>query len=153
MSYPIFTILLVTLGVLLLAWLCWPRRTHRIRGTVAELEPRISHLMHSGRQTFLIVRVAGTKDFLQLTATPDSAQIDFPLITDRQRALEPEIRKAAKELHLDFHETQGSNGGRFLDCDFRGNSGETAAACRKLLTRVFGISENAPLTFESDAVI
>jgi len=152
-SQPILTILFVTLGVLLLAWLFWPGRTYRNRGTVAELEPRISHLMRSGRQTFLIVGIPGTKDFLQVTATPESAQIDFPLITDRQRELEPMIREAAAELRLDFRETRGSDGSRFLDFDFRGTSGEIAVACRKLMTHVFGLSENAPLTFESDAVI
>lgn len=64
--------------------------------------------MGSASQTFLIVHAAETKDFLQLTASPDGAQIDFPLITDRQRALEPRIREAARELRLDFRETQGA---------------------------------------------
>jgi hypothetical protein len=147
------TILLIMLGALLLAWVIWPRRTHRIRGTVAELEPRISNLMHSGRQTFLIVRIAGTKDFLQVNATPDSAQIDFPLITDRQRELEPRIRDAAAALLLDFRETRGSDGSRFLDCDLTATPAEIASACRQLLTRVFGVSEDARLAFESDAHI
>jgi hypothetical protein len=109
--------------------------------------------MHSGRQTFLIVRIAGTKDFLQLTATPDSAQIDFPLITDRQRELESRIREAAAELRLDFRETLGSDGSHFLDCDLTATPAEIAHACRQLLTRVFGVSEDARLAFESDAVI
>ena len=153
MNQSTLTILLIALGVLLLAWVIWPRRTHRIRGTTAELEPRIARLMQSATQTFLIVQVARTKDFLQLTATSDSAQIDFPLITERQRALEPRIREAAAELRLDFHETQGSDGSCFLDCDFRGTPSDIAQACRQLLTRVFGISENAKLVFESDATI
>jgi hypothetical protein len=147
------TVLLVTLGVLLLAWVIWPRRTQRIRGTAAELEPRISRLMQSSSQTFLVVQVTGSKDFLQLTAAPNGAQIDFPLITDRQRALEPKIREAAEELRLDLHETRGSNGGRLLDCDFRGSPREIADACHQLLTRVFGISEDASLTFECDGTI
>jgi hypothetical protein len=147
------TVGLIVLGVLLLAWVIWPRRTHRIQGTTAELEPRIARLMQSATQTFLIIQVARTKDFLQLTARSDSAQIDFPLITERQRALEPRIREAAEELRLDFHEKRGSDGSCFLDCDFRGTPSEIAQACRELLTRVFGISENATLLFESDATI
>jgi len=152
-SHPILTTLIVTLGVLVFAWLVWPRRTHRIRGTVAELEPRISHLMRSGRQTFLIVGIADTKDFLQLTAALNSAQIDFPLITDRQRELEPRIREAGAELRLDFRETRGSDGSRFLDCELRGTPAEIAQVCRQLLSRVFTMSEDAPLAYESDAVI
>lgn len=146
-------IVLVIFGMLLLAWLTRPRRTHRISGTAAQLEPRISRLMQSATQTFLVVQVSGSEDFLQLTAAPDGAQIDFPLITDRQRALEPRFREAAEELRLDFHETRGSNGGRFLDCDFRGTPREIADACRRLLTRVFGISEDASLTFKCDGTI
>jgi hypothetical protein len=152
-NHSTVTIVLVALGVLLLAWVVWPRRTHSIRGTAAELEARIVRLMQSGDQTLLIVQVPGTKDFLQLTATSDSAQIDFPLITERQRALEPKIREAARELRLDFRETLGSEGSRFLDCDFAGTSQQIAGACRILLTRVFGISEDAPLVFESDGNI
>ena len=139
--------------LVLLVWLIWPRRVHRIRSTAALLEPHISRLMGSTSQTFLIVHVADTKDFLQLTASPDGAQIDFPLITERQRALEPKIREAARELRLDFRETLGSEGSRFLDCDFAGTSQQIANACRTLLTRVFGISEDAPLVFESDGNI
>jgi hypothetical protein len=109
--------------------------------------------MQSTSQTFLIVGVSGTEDFLQLTATPQSAQIDFPLITARQRTLEPKILQVAAELQLDFHETRGRNGGRFLDCDLRGTAREIADTCRELLTRVFGISEDGRLTFKSDGAI
>ena len=49
--------------------------------------------MRSPEQTFLVVRVACTKDFIGLRAAPDLdlgtqiIQIGFPLITERQRAL------------------------------------------------------------------
>jgi hypothetical protein len=152
-NQSIVIVILIALGMLLLAWVVWPRRSHHIRGTTAELEPRIARLMQSASQTLLIVHVPHTEDFLQLSATPKSAQIDFPLITDRQRALEPKIREAAAALHLNFHETRGSDGSRFLDCDFSGSPREIAHTCRQLLTRVFGISEDAPLTFESDGSI
>ena len=153
MSQPFIAILVVAIGVLLVAWLFWPRRTARIRAPVAELEPRIAHLMRSPPQTFLIVHVAGTKDFLQLTATPDVAQIDFPLVTERQRELEPRIREAAAELGLNFSETRGSDGSRFLDCDLRGTPPDIARACRELLHRVFGTTERATLIYETNAHI
>jgi hypothetical protein len=152
-SNSILIFLLILIGVLLLAWVLWPRHVHRITGKASELEPRIAQLMQSERQTFLIVRVAGTRDFLQLTAAPDSAQIDFPLVTDRQRELEPKIREAAAELQLDFRETCGSDGTRFLDCDLTATPAEIARACRQLLQRVFGITEDATLAYETNANI
>jgi hypothetical protein len=112
----------------------------------------VSLLMRSPDK-FLAITVAGTDDFLQVTATSDSAQIDFPLITERQRSFEPKILQAARELGLDFHEARGSDGSRFLDCDFTGTSGEIADACRKLLIHVYGISDSTPLLFETDASI
>ena len=143
--------------VLLLAGGCGQRRVHKIRGTAALLEPQISRLRRSSEQAFLVVRVAGTKDFIRLMAAPELAapdfgvQIGFPLITERQLAMEPKIRQAAGEMQLVFHETRGSNGGRFLDCDFTGGAREIAGACRQLLVHVYGISDAAPLSFETDA--
>jgi hypothetical protein len=134
-------------------WALWPRRVHRIKDTVASLEPRIALIMRSTDQRFLIIKVAGSEDFLQLTAAAHRAQIDFPLITDRQRALEERIREAAGELHLPFRETRGSDGSRFLDCDFTGTSHEVADACYRLLRRLFEVSDNTQLIFETDVNI
>ena len=102
---------------------------------------------------FLIVHVVGTKDFLQLTAAPDSAEIDFPLITERQQALETQIRATAAEMRLDVRETRGSDGSRFLDCDISGTPAEIASGCRKFLQRVFGARDDARLLYETNANI
>lgn len=153
MNESTLVILLVAIGMLLLAWVLWPRRVHKITGNPSELEPRIARLMQSHSQTFLIVRIAGTDDFLQLTAARNGAQIDFPMITDRQRALESKVREAAAELQLSFRETKGTDGSRFLDCDFQGTSHDVTLTCRRLLTRVFGATDDAGLVFESDANI
>jgi hypothetical protein len=77
----------------------------------------------------------------------------FPLITDRQRELESRIREAASELRLDFRETRGSDGSLFLDCDLSATPAEIAGVSRQLLSRVFGMSEDARLAFESDAAM
>ena len=138
---------------LVLAWAIWPRHTLKAKCNASKIKAFVSLLMRSPDKKFLIVGIAGTEDFIQLTAAPDRAQIDFPLITERQRSLEPKILQVAGELHLDFHETRGSNGGRFLDCDFIGSSREIADTCRKLLIHVYGISETTALTFETDASI
>jgi hypothetical protein len=138
---------------LVLAWAIWPRRTLKTKGNASKIEVFVSLLMRSPDQKFLIVGIAGTEDFIQLIVAPDRAQIDFPLITERQRSLEPRILQVAGQLHFDFYETRGSNGGRFLDCDFVGSSREIADTCRKLLIHVYGISDTTPLTFETDASI
>jgi hypothetical protein len=138
--------------VLVVAWAIWPRKTLRVKANASKIDAFVSALMRAP-DPFLIIGVAGTEDFLQLTASSRGAQIDFPLITERQRHLEPKILQAAAELHLDFHETRGTDGSRFLDCDLVGNSAEIADVCRKLLIHVYGISDSTRLAFETDASI
>ena len=151
MSRAAIIVLCVALLVFL-AWAFWPRRTARISGPLSELEPRIAHLM-SRPGAFLIVQVAGTEDFLQLTATPDSAEIGFPLITERQQGLEPHIRQTAADMQLEVRETRGTDGSRFLDCHIRGMPAEISSVCRQLLQRVFGARDHATLTYETNANI
>ena len=102
---------------------------------------------------FLIVQVAGTDDFLQITATPDAVEIDFPLITERQQGLEPQIRQTAADMQLQVRETRGTDGSRFLDCDIGGTPAEISSVCRQLLQRVFDARDDATLTYETNASI
>lgn len=110
-------------------------------------------IMRSGDLSFLIIKVAGTEDFLQLSAASDQAQVSFPLVTERQRGLEKQLREAAAELSLSFRESRGTDGSRFLDCDFAGSSREVAETCHYLLKRLFAVSDETPLLFETNANI
>jgi hypothetical protein len=101
---------------------------------------------------FLIVTVAGTEDFVQMIAGADDVQIDFPLITDRQRGLEPEIRAAAGREGLAVEENEGDDGARFLDVYVEREAGRVERVCLSFLRGVFGAGEDARLEFESDGL-
>ena len=101
---------------------------------------------------FLIVSVAGTEDFLQMSAGPGAVQLDLPLITPRQAALEPEIRAVAAGEGLSVYESEGTDGARFLDMDLEKDSARVAAVCRAFLRGVFGAGEGARLEFEGDGL-
>jgi hypothetical protein len=104
------------------------------------------------KRDYLIIHVAGTEDFIQFTADADSTQIDFPLVTERQQSNESKIKQAAKELNLEFHEARGSDGSRFLDCDYIGNSEQAAQVCRALLSIIYGATDATKLVFESPTI-
>jgi hypothetical protein len=118
-----------------------------------EIEHYIDRLMSANDDgAFLIISVAGAVDFLQLTGDARGAQIDFPLITDRQRSLEQRIRLAAERVGLPVVENRGGGSDRFLDINVEGTAAEVARVCRALLYDVFGASEGAELEFEGDGL-
>src|ERR1044072_2401128 len=80
-------------------------------------------------EAFLVVTVAGSEDFLQMTAGEESVQIDFPLVTERQCGFESKIRATAEGEGLTIEENLGSDGAGFLAAyvgraaDARGRAG------------------------------
>jgi hypothetical protein len=97
---------------------------------------------------FVIVNVAHSEDFLQLSGDRNSVQVDFPLITPRQRSLEGTIRDVAEHEGLDVVETSGSDGSRFLDVNVNGDYRAVAAICSKILRGVYSLSGHVELKFE-----
>jgi hypothetical protein len=106
----------------------------------------------AGDGTFLIVTVAGTEDFLQMLVCAEKLQIDFPLVTARQRALESKVRAAASGEGLLVEEVVGSNGAHFLDVYLEKDAGRVTRVCRTFLREVFGAREDAPLEFNWDGL-
>ncbi|HEU5239255.1 MAG TPA: hypothetical protein VFU37_19145 [Pyrinomonadaceae bacterium] len=96
----------------------------------------------------LLVIQIGPDDFMQLTADASGVQIDFPLITPRQRAFEAKIREVASGEKLEVVENSGSDGSRFLDMNVNGESGKVAAVCSRVLRQVFSVSGDIELIFQ-----
>jgi hypothetical protein len=118
-----------------------------------ELRDYVGRLTRAAEEgAFLIVTVAGGEDFLQMVAGGEDVQIDFPLITGRQRGLESKIRAAAEGEGLSVEENEGSDGARFLDMYVEKDAGRVARVCRSLLREVFDAGEDARLEFESDGL-
>lgn len=97
---------------------------------------------------FLTIQVAGSDDFLQLSGDKTAVQLDFPMITSRQRAYESKIRNAAESANLAVCENYGSDGARFLDIEVEGSSQTVAAVCSKILREVFNVTGETTLLFQ-----
>lgn len=118
-----------------------------------ELRDYVERLMRAPEEgAFLIVSVAGSEDFVQMIAGGEDVQIDFPLVTDRQRGFELKIRAAATSEGLAVEENVGDDGARFLDMYVEKDAERVARVCRSFLRDVFGAGENARLEFESDGL-
>jgi hypothetical protein len=77
-------------------------------------------LATSAADAFLVVGVSGAEDFLQFTAVPGSVQLDYPLITGRQREVRASLERVCADLGLVQVVSSGSDGSEFLDYDING---------------------------------
>ena len=119
------------------------------RGRVFDLPRYVERLMRApDANAFLIVNVAATGDFLQLSGDARGVQLDFPMIAARQRSFEAGIRAEAARAGLEVAENYGSDGARFLDISVNGEAQAVAAVCSKVLRAVFNVSGDAELIFQ-----
>lgn len=118
-----------------------------------ELRDYVERLMRSTWDgAFLVVTVEGSEDFVQMTAGEEGVQIDFPLVTARQRGFESKIRATAEGEGLAVEENVGSDGARFLDMYLAKDADAVARACRAFLREVFGAREDTRLEFDGDGL-
>lgn len=104
----------------------------------------------SAPDAFLVVTITATQDFLQFTAGPESVQLDFPLITDRQREARPRLERVCAELGLIPTIQPGSDGSEFLTYDIEGTPVEIATIVRILFERVYDVVSGDELTYETN---
>lgn len=119
------------------------------RGHVFDIPVYVERLMLStDESSFLIIDIAHSNDFMQLTGDERGVQLDFPMIAARQQSFEKKIREVASREGLEVEETFGSDGARFLDVNINGDSRHAAAVCSTFLREVFNVPGDAELIFQ-----
>ena len=108
-------------------------RVEQLDSHVASWIDRIDSLQ------FVRLEVAGTDDFLQLSAAPGAIELDYPQMTSRQRELGPMFRHICNALGLRVRESTGSEGSLFLDADVPRSSSSLKQAIEALLVGMFGV--------------
>jgi len=145
----------ILLGVIVLGGIYWarvlrPQYVEAPPGVRGDMVLAIAGLMDStDKRSFLIVEIANTKDFIQFSGSTDVVQMDFPLVTQRQKDLRSDIEKACSELGLDLELTPGSTGEEFLDYNLKGSSESISNTIRQVLERVHGVTGNEQLLFSA----
>lgn len=150
---------LCLLLVILVGWIVWrfcrpyllPSSPNHHTGSPEELDDLVARLMKSTREgAFLIVQVEHGDDFLQMTGGSSGVQIDFPLVTERQKGFELKIRRSAAHQGLRVVENYGTDGSRFLDIDIHDGPGRIAAVCRELMGDIYGTPRQAKFRYTYD---
>jgi hypothetical protein len=142
--------IIVFLVIILIAFLFLyrPDNTEVLVGTTKDLENYIGIMMLSTEKyAFVIATVQGTRDFVQFSGNTKNIQLDFPLITDRQKSMEVAFRTTAKEMDLKIIENRGTGGEIFLDIDLKGTTAEISVVARTFMERFFGITQDTQIKY------
>jgi hypothetical protein len=142
--------IIVFLVIILIAFLFLyrPDNTEVLVGTTKDLENYIGIMMLSTEKyAFVIAMVQGTRDFVQFSGNTKNIQLDFPLITDRQKSMEVAFRTTAKEMDLKIIENRGTGGEIFLDIDLKGTTAEISVVARTFMERFFGITQDTQIKY------
>lgn len=140
---------IIILGVVLLVRSKQNQEIPKIQGSLKNIEENLSKLMSSNNDhAFLIIEVSGTEDFIQFSGDDRGVQLDLPLVTDRQKEMEAQIRQSAKNQNLVIIENKGSDGSRFLDIDIDGSPSEITEISKGLLKNIYGVNESSTLMFQ-----
>jgi len=130
---------------------CAPKTMSTTAGTVADIETHMRRLLKATNpHAFLVISVAGSHHFLQFSASSAAIEVDFPLVTAEQQALEEAFRKFCRAPDMSLRESSGSDGSRFLDCDLPRDAHRAAEIAGQALRDLFGMDDSAGLTFEGD---
>ena len=141
-------VVIVLIAFLAFLFLYRPDNTEDLAGTIKDLENYIGIMMLSAEKyAFVIATVQRTKDFVQFSGNTKNIQLDFPLITDRQKNMEAAFRTTAKEMDLKIIENRGTGGETFLDIDLKGTTAEISLVARTFMERFLGITQDTKIKY------
>ena len=121
------------------------------RSQSASLQAHIERLMVSPRpDSFVIVTVKGTGDFIQFTGDQTGVQLDFPIITARQKTKEQRFRETARKQGLAVIESKGSDGSRFLDINIEGSPSEVSRVARAFAAEFLDVTDDSDLEYKAE---
>lgn len=134
--FAAFIVLLV-----FLVWAFMPRRKIVKYGGFAHLPSQFDCLINGAPKVHgLVVKVVGTSDFIQFSRFRDHIQVDFPLVTDRQKSLRNKYQKEVEALGYSVDISEGDDGASFLDFDAIADPGKLSDLCATLLKNTFGLT-------------
>ncbi len=118
-------------------------------GRLSELAGFVARLREARNpQAFLIVELAGTEDFLQMKHYDDTFELDFPVLTERQRSLAAEVQRVYRSLgHTVVEDKSRPLGDVFLDVYLKTDA-DLVEAVNKVFEQAFGAEPRQGVIFE-----
>lgn len=122
-----------------------------VLGSFDDIKDNIEKLMQSTKDdSFLIITVHGTEDFVQFTADEKGVQLDLPLITERQKTFENRFKEICLKSNLKPIVHTGSDGSRFLDVDIEGTPTDIAKTIQAIIEDLYSVDQCGKLEFVSN---
>lgn len=138
--------ILASVVLVFLVWAIMPRSKIVKKGGFSNLEHQFNCLINGQPKVRnLIVEVNGTSDFIQFSHFRDHVQVDFPLVTERQKSLRDKYQGEVQKMGYSAEISKGSDGASFLDFDVPADPGNVAEICATLLKRTFELTGNEKL--------
>ncbi|MDQ2078533.1 hypothetical protein [Marinimicrobium sp. ABcell2] len=129
-----------------LVWAFTPSSRIVKKGGFANLDQQFNCLINGQpKMSSLIVEVIDTSDFIQFSHFRGHIQVDFPLVTDRQKSLRDKYEREVGKLGYVTEVSQGSDGASFLDFDAPADPDKMTEICATLLKRTFELTGNEKL--------
>jgi hypothetical protein len=127
------------------------KKSKKVQGTMSNILSYIDKLIKSTKNdSFLIIIIKDTNDFIQFTKTDNGVKLDFPLVTQSHKDLENQFRDICSKYSLNIIESKGTDGTRFLDVNIQGSSYDITKINQSILTDLFKINSTTALLFDSN---
>jgi hypothetical protein len=127
---------------------CAPSESESFVGGWDDVDEYVRRLANAPEYGVLIIGVQGSEDFVQFSASDESVQMDFPLVTVAQQAREAAMRAFFEARDTPIMENHGSDGERFLDVELSGDPERIAEVTRDVLADVFDATPADRLHFD-----
>ena len=145
----VIIIALIIVGLIIFIFLKRSDDTTALSGTTKDLEDSIAKMVQSTRKhPFVIAKVHGTNDFVRFNCGMKGVELDFPLVSDRQKSMEGTFRSIAKKMNLKVVEKRKSGDRTFLDIYMKGTSAEISAAAQTFIEKLFSINQDTKIEYE-----
>ena len=99
---------------------------------------------------WFVIEISGTPDFLQLYGSDGTAYLDFPIFTERQKALRSTVEEVCADLGLKLLLNEGPNGLILLDYKLPQGTAAATAIVKAVLLRVYSVDDSTALGFEAN---
>jgi len=144
----ILTTIVVVLGIGLVIYLFAPRKKVVEKGFFHDLPNKFNVLLNSKpKVSTIIVAISGTEDFIQFSFDDEKVEMDYPVITPRQKELSPKFREICSQSGYQVREITGSDGAKFLDISVSSDSEDLVIISKRILTNLFGAKDDTKLKF------
>ncbi len=135
--------IIISVVVLFISYLVWPRRQVKVRGRISELSEYLRGLMTSNSpHAFLIVDLLGSPHFIQFSGDNSGIQLNMPLITSEQISMKSILETACRNEGLMPLTNKGTDGSEFIYCNINGEIEIVISALENIVKIVFGVKKD-----------